>query len=652
MPIIINGTNNPDVLTAGSNADHHIFGLAGNDTLTALGGNDRLDGGTGSDVMNGGLGNDTFVVDAAGDVVNDTGGIDTVESGISYTLGAAIERLVLTGAAAINGTGNASNNTLTGNGANNVLNGGAGADLMRGGQGNDAYFVDNAGDTVSELAGAGTDWVYSSVTYTLANNVENLVLTGAAAINGTGNDLDNLIYGNGANNVLNGDGGSDTMRGGNGNDSYYVDVSTDAAIENAGQGTDTVYSRAADFTLGANVENLDLLSQSFVLLPGGGIGLLPGGVNGSGNGLANVIEGNSGANVLRGMGGNDTLFGEGGNDTLDGGTGNDTMTGGTGDDTYVVDSALDNVVELAGEGTDTVQVSVSHSMDLNVENLVMTGAANLTAIGNNLANKMTGNAGANFISGGAGADTLQGGLGNDVYEVDNVGDVLIEAAGGGTDRVNAFVSWTLGAELENLSLLGGANLSGTGNAAANVIVGNVGNNVLQGLGGNDTLWGGAGNDTLQGGTGSDDIHGQAGNDTLRAVDNVAFVDDGAEDRFHFDGALNAVTNVDLIDKASFTAGGAEGTDDEIVLENGIFTALLSAGGTNTGTLGAAYYFEGLSHGTGQFDPIGIYNDTATGQLYYNPTFGTANDSVLFAVVNLAGVAGGSAVLSAEEFTLA
>jgi len=652
MPIIINGTNNNDVLVAGSNADHHIFGHAGNDTLTALGGNDRLDGGTGSDVMNGGLGNDTFVVDAAGDVVNDTGGIDEVESSISYTLGAAIERLELTGAAAISGTGNALNNTLTGNGANNVLNGGAGADLMRGGLGNDVYFVDNVGDSTSELAGAGTDWVYSSVTHTLANNVENLVLTGVAAINGTGNDLANAIYGNSANNVLNGDGGSDTLRGGNGNDTYYVDVSTDVVIENAGEGTDTVYSRAVDFTLGANVENLDLLSQSFVLLPGGGIGLLPGGVNGTGNAQANVIEGNSGANVLRGMGGNDSIFGEGGNDTLDGGTGNDTMTGGTGDDTCVVDSALDNVVELAGEGTDTVQVSVSHSMDANVENLVMSGAANLSAFGNSLANKMTGNAGGNFLSGGTGADTLEGGLGNDIYEVDNAGDVVVEAAGGGHDRINSSLSWTLGAEVEDLLLLGAAAINGTGNSAGNVLYGNAANNVLMGLAGNDTVYAGGGNDTVQGGTGSDDIHGQAGNDTLRAVDNVAFVDDGVEDRFHFTTALNAVSNVDLIDKANFTAAGAEGSDDEFVLENSIFTALLSAGGTNTGTLGAAYYFEGVSHGVGQFDPVGIYNDTATGQLYYNPTFGTANDSVLFAVVNLAGVAGGSAILSAEEFTLA
>jgi Ca2+-binding RTX toxin-like protein len=175
--------------------------------------------------------------------------------------------------------------------------------------------------------------------------------------------------------------------------------------------------------------------------------------------------------------------------------------------------------------------------------------------------------------------------------------------------------------------------------------------VLLGLGGDDTIIASGGNDTIQGGSGSDTIHGGVGNDTLRAVDNVFFVDDFAEDRFVFDAPLNAFTNVDLIDKANFTAAGGEGVDDQIQLENGIFTSLLSAGGTALGTLGAGYYFEGASSGGGAFDPIGIYNNTATGQLFYNPTFGVAGDSTVFAVVNVAGVAGGSAVLSAEEFTL-
>jgi trimeric autotransporter adhesin len=653
MAIIITGDAGNNVLTAGSDADHEIYGLGGADTLTGKGGDDLLDGGTGADKMSGGLGNDTFIVDNIGDTVSEGlfGGIDHVKSSISFTLPTYVENLSLTGALAINGTGNSLNNILLGNNANNVLNGGSGADKMSGGLGSDTYYVDDVDDEALEIVAGGTDLVYSSVNYTLGAHVENLDLIGITAVQATGNDLNNNLKGNSANNVMDGKAGSDTMAGNSGNDIYYVDVPTDVVSELAGEGTDLVRSRASDFTLGANVENLDLLSTSIVVLPGGGIGVLPGGVNGTGNSGANTISGNSGANVLKGMGGNDALFGEGGNDTLDGGTGADDMTGGTGNDEYVVDNALDDVIELAGEGTDHVRASVTHTLDANVENLTLTGAAAINGTGNALANTLVGNGAANVLDGGAGADAMSGGAGNDIYIVDNAGDSVSENAAQGTDWVYASISETLSdVDVENLVLTGAAATNGTGNAANNAMYGNGAANTLMGLGGNDTVFGNGGNDLIEGGAGADELHGGTGNDTLRAVDNVA-ANDGATDRFHFDTALNAFTNVDLIDRASFTAAGGEATDDQIVLENSIFTALLSTVGTNTGTLGAAYYFEGGSNGSGQFDPVGIYNNTATGQLFYNPTFGTAGDSIVFAVVNLAGVPGGSAILSAEEFTL-
>ena len=647
MAINIFGDNNNNVLTAGSNVDHNIFGLGGNDTLTGLGGNDLLDGGTGNDTMTGGGGNDTYRVDSIFDNVVEFGGggIDTVEASISWSLAADVfvENLTLTGGLNTSATGNALNNTLIGNIGNNVLNGGIGADRMEGGAGHDSYHVDNVDDEVVEAVGAGTDWVYSTVTHTLATNVENLDLDGAGAIDGTGNNLANTIFGNSANNVLDGRAGNDALYGGLGNDSYYVDSSLDIVGENFNAGTDKVYSRAANYTLGSNVENMKLLDAFF---------FQPAGVNGTGNGLANVMEGNALANQLNGMGGNDTIFGYGGNDTLDGGTGNDAMFGGTGNDVFIVDSTLDTVTEFFGEGTDQVNASVSYTIvDADVENLTLTGAANISGTGNAVNNVITGNSGNNTLNGLGGVDTMSGGAGNDTYFVDNVGDVVIEAAAGGTDAIFASVTETLtDPDVENLFLTGAAAINGTGNASVNLIIGNFAANVLTGLAGNDTIMASGGNDTIQGGTGADTIHGGVGIDTLRAVDNVAFVDDLAEDRFVFDTAPNAVTNFDLIDMANFTQGGGEGVDDEIVLENAIFTNLLSTLGTNTGTLGANFYFEGTSNGNGAADAIGIYNNTTTGQLFYNASFGVAFDSTLFAVIG-GGVAGGSAVLSAEEVTL-
>ena len=333
LAVEIHGTAGNDVLQ-GSNGDDRIYGFEGNDTLTGLNGNDLLDGGPGADSMAGGAGDDIYVVDSASDVVTESAGEgnDTIQSSVTIgTLAVNVENLTLSGAAAINGTGNTLANVIRGNAAANTLNGGAGADTLIGGAGDDIYVVDNAGDVVTELAGEGTDLVQSSVTYTLSANVENLTLTGTSTINAAGNELDNVLTGNSANNTLTGgagndllDGGTgnDTMKGGLGDDTYVVNVSTDVVTENTGEGTDTVKS-SVTLTLANNVENLTLTGTNAI--------------NGTGNGLANVLTGNSAKN---------TLSGGVGNDTLDGAAGADTLAGGTGNDTYVLGR---------GYGAETVQ---------------------------------------------------------------------------------------------------------------------------------------------------------------------------------------------------------------------------------------------------------------------------------------------------------
>ena len=497
----------------GNALDNSLIGNAAPNQLVGLNGNDTLDGGASADTMTGGLGNDTYVVDDVGDAVTENAGegTDAVSSSVTYALSANVEALTLTGAAAINGTGNALANTIIGNAAANqlfgldgddALNGGAGADTMTGGPGNDLYTVDNAGDVVIEAAGGGVDTVTSAVTYVLRAEVENLTLAGTAAINGTGNALDNVITGNSANNTLDGRGGADSMIGGAGNDTYIVDNAGDAVTELAAGGTDKV-TASVTYALGAELENLTLMGTAAI--------------NGTGNALANTVTGNAAANQLSGLEGNDTL---------NGGAGADTMTGGLGNDTYVVDNVGDIVTENAGEGTDSVSSSVTYALSSNVEALTLTGSTAINGTGNALNNSIVGNTAVNqlfglegndTLNGGAGADTLTGGLGNDTYVVDDAGDVVTENAGEGTDTVQSSISHVLGTNLERLILTGTSNIDATGNSVANTLTGNSGNNVLDGGAGADTLVGGLGNDTYIVDSAADMIGDAGGTDTVRTT---------------------------------------------------------------------------------------------------------------------------------------
>jgi RHS repeat-associated protein len=395
--------------------------------------------------------------------------------------------------------GNLGDDTLRGGRQNDILSGGSGDDSLGGRDGMDLLIGGTGNDSLN--GGAGND-----------------TLNG-----GAGNDS------------LAGGIGDDVMIGGVGNDTYYIDNINDQVVEAVDEGTDTVRA-GISWTLGANLENLVLTTSDAIDV--------------TGNALRNSITGNSANNNLFGGDENDILKGNAGNDTLDGGTGNDSLDGGIGDDLmigsvgndiYYIDNINDQVVEAVDEGTDTVRAGISWTLGANLENLVLTTSDAIDVTGNALRNSITGNsannnlfggdendilkgnAGNDTLDGGTGNDSLDGGIGddlmigsvgNDIYYIDNINDQVVEAVDEGTDTVRAGISWTLGANLENLVLTTSDAIDGTGNALRNVITGNTGNNNLFGGDENDTLNGGDGDDTLDGGNGNDTLTGGIGNDVL------------------------------------------------------------------------------------------------------------------------------------------
>ncbi len=574
--------------------DDTLTGNGANNILTGFGGNDTLDGGAGIDTMIGGLGNDSYYVDAAADVVTEAaaGGTDTIFSSITLTNRANVERLTLTGAAATNATGleawddtlkgNTGNNTLIGLGGNDTLDGGAGSDTMIGGLGNDSYYVDSATDVVTEAVAGGTDTISSSITLSVAANVENITLIGAGHINATGDSAANILTGNQGNNLLDGGAGTDIMIGGLGDDSYYLDVAADVVTEAVGGGIDTMF---ASFTMTNrdNIERLTLTGTSAI--------------NATGlDAWDDTLTGNSGNNILTGLGGNDTL---------DGGSGIDTMIGGLGDDSYYLDVAADVVTEAVGGGTDTIFSSFTMTNRINFERLTLTGTAAINATGldawddtltgNSGNNILTGLGGNDTLDGGAGADTMIGGLGNDSYYVDSVADAVTEAAASGTDTILSSVTLTIAANVEYLTLIGVGNINANGDGTANILTGNQGNNALNGGAGADTMIGGLGNDIYYVDTSSDVVTEAVG---------------GGTDTIYSSVSLTIRPNVEVLvltGTANINATGRFSGNDTLVGNSGN-NQLVGVDGTDSLTGGAGADIFGFYN---YFDP-GISDiDTVT-----------------------------------------
>jgi len=197
-----------------------------------------------------------------------------------------------------------------------------------------------------------------------------------------------------------------------------------------------------------------------------------------------TINGLAGNDNIYGGAGNDILNGNDGDDILDGGPGTDQVTGGLGNDIYQVDNTGDIVTELPNQGIDEVYSTVTYTLPANVENLYLqqSSTESLNGTGNDLPNLITGGQFANVLNGGSGADSLYGGQGDDTYEVDNPGDIVGEVSYYGRDLVNSSITYTLPADVENLTLTGTAAINGTGNNLGNTIVGNSANNTLTGGG--------------------------------------------------------------------------------------------------------------------------------------------------------------------------
>ena len=489
----LDGAAGNDSIDGGGGNDT-LLGGVGDDTLAGADDSDSLDGGMGNDSYNGGAGDDVYVIAQDGDSIDTAadGGLDTARVALATSTYLNLvgkdflENVVYTGTGGVTIIGNTSANSLVGaagadsifgSAGNDSLDGGTGADTLNGGADNDVLVVDSLLDSVS--GGTGTDTVVSKINYVLAfaSDIEDVTLGGTAA-KATGNANANVLTGNASANTLDGGAGADTMIGGAGADTYFVDNAGDMITETiagAAGGIDQVYT-LVDFSLaGSQIENATITDNSGHVLIG--------------NELANKLAGLGAADTLAGGLANDTLTGNGGNDRLDGGAGADSMTGGAGDDTYVVDSLLDKISELANQGTDTVETSITFSVAAiaNVENITLTGGDAINATGNALANVLIGNAGNNSISGGAGNDTIDGGGGADTID----GGLGIDAVTSATFDVD--ISGYTG--VEDILLAGSGNLNAVGNGLANSFTGNAGDNRLTGGGGNDVLYGAGGSDT-------------------------------------------------------------------------------------------------------------------------------------------------------------
>jgi len=583
-----------------------LYGLAGDDSLNGGTGNDVFVGGPGNDTFSGGQNNDTYIYNLGdgSDYIDEGGDVDTIQLGAGLTpdnvrfsrsgsdllitdgvagdqiriydqLGSynpdRIEWLTygdgttisLTGGLPLTGSNGNDNLTGTGGGdllyglaGNDTLNGGTGDDVFVGGPGNDTLYGGQNNDTYIYNLGDGSDYIDE------------------------GGDVDTIRLGEGLT--------PDNVRfGRSGNDLLITDEVAGDQIR--------IYDQLGSY----NPDRIEWLVY------GDGTTIsLTGGLPFTGSSGNDNMTGTGYGDTLYGLAGNDTLNGGTGNDVFVGGPGNDTLYGGQNNDTYIYNLGDGSDYIDEGGDVDTIQLGAGLTPDnvtfsksgndllitdgvagdqiriyneygssnpdriewltygdgttigLTVSLPVVgtTGADTLNGgsgndrlygfAGNDL---LAGNAGDDALDGGAGADALIGGTGSDTYIVDDLNDVVTENSGEGTDLVQSSVSYSLSANVENLTLTGTSSINGIGNALANVLTGNAGSNILYGAGGNDTLTGGGGYDTYQfdTGMGQSVVNNLASDGNAAASGEIDFLSGVAYDQLWFEQKGNDL-QVDLV----------------------------------------------------------------------------------------------------------
>nr|WP_314087988.1 calcium-binding protein [uncultured Shinella sp.] len=551
---------------------HSIDLLAGDDTFRAGSDGAWVDGGSGNDKLYGGGGQNTLLGGAGNDRLYGGTGINRLSGGADADVFIAAKRIA--------GVENDSQNTIAdfARGVDKIDISSYGVSSFRQLQfileatyKGDAFFNANFGDSLNCFTITGVAKAKLSA--------GDFVFYAGSARNVVGTDLSDRLFASSNGSVLQGGLGQNELFGGSGADVFVAPTRKIVFSSNGNTnevfdfvlGSDRIDVSAYGITSFKQLnhileENLDgdtyfevsfhsfkssftingvgieqLRSRDFIFYTGDVTEVI-------GDSRGDYLFAGSKGSVLKGLAGNDVLVGGDGNDRLDGGKGDDDFYGGRGDDVYVVDSDQDMIVEASGEGVDLV-ISYSNTgvkLADNVENLIVKGdSENVDGEGNDLANVITGNSGANWLvgnggndtliggagrdeldggagndtlNGGSGVDSMMGGAGDDIYIVDEKYDSVNEDWQGGIDLVKASCSYTLGWEVENLTLTGTGNTNGTGNDVSNTIKGNSGNNILRGNGGHDILIGGAGNDMLDGGSfddgiGIDRMYGGTGNDS-------------------------------------------------------------------------------------------------------------------------------------------